>query len=211
RRGVAAEAAGRARGVAAAAAGGRDAAARRRAVPVRAPRRGGAAARSAAGTGRLPVPGAGGARPRQPRGGPTGPAGRPQGDAAADRSDHHDRTLGGARPDRSVGGRCRSVAEAEVKPHGEGEALMDDPTIADRGEEEYAALLEAWDEAQAAGRPPPADTPLALRERLQRDLAFLRLLGPTRRETPLTETSATAATQVPGYEILGELGRGGMG
>jgi WD40 repeat protein len=89
---------------------------------------------------------------------------------------------------------------------------MDDPTVTNPSEEEYAALLEAWDEALAAGRPPPADTPPDLRDRLERDLAFLRLLGPTRREVPTTtETSATAATQVPGYEVLGELGRGGMG
>jgi WD40 repeat protein len=100
-------------------------------------------------------------------------------------------------------------------------------------QEPLASWLAACDEALATGAGPPADAAAGVgpevQAKRQRGLALLRLLRralPPRsnssadggREAPtLAPSRAPAAEalgpppQVPGYEILGELGRGGMG
>jgi serine/threonine-protein kinase len=84
-------------------------------------------------------------------------------------------------------------------------------------EEQYAAKLAAHDEALAAGRTAPdisgAEVPAEVRPRLERDLAFLHVLQQLR---PSQQSGETLSSPGPGsrledYELLEEIGRGGMG
>jgi hypothetical protein len=76
-------------------------------------------------------------------------------------------------------------------------------------------LLLRWEEAREAGRALSAedlcrDTPECLEE-LRRRIRVLEGFSPLAAPVPADEDQAPGLPAVPGYEILGELGRGGMG
>jgi serine/threonine-protein kinase len=104
---------------------------------------------------------------------------------------------------------------ARTTPAPAGRTTMN-PELA-HSEDQYAAKLAAHDEALAAGRTAPdisgAEVPAEVRPRLERDLAFLHVLQQLR---PSQQSGETLSSPGPGsrledYELLEEIGRGGMG
>jgi serine/threonine protein kinase len=102
------------------------------------------------------------------------------------------------------------------------------PNDAETDAEPLGDLLEAYDEALAAGRPPPTQTPVSpeLAERLTRAQACLRRLDQDRRRTAgFSGLPQPGGTAIPGLDldaggglrqlgrlrIVRELGRGGSG
>src|SRR5688500_18859759 len=85
-------------------------------------------------------------------------------------------------------------------------------------DDRFDTLVEAYDEAVAAGQAPETiilrDTPPELAQRLRNAIEVLHLLGKDRDATSLTGAGIDTnerPLQIPGYEVIGVLGRGGMG
>src|SRR5579884_2303445 len=82
-------------------------------------------------------------------------------------------------------------------------------------DEQFAALLAAFDDALASGTPPPADaTPAGLEPRLRQDLECLRLLGHLRPGTPGAVGAEPAPAETDSgerYVLLRRHAAGGLG